>query len=197
MAELHRHASVGQLLRNHGFLPRLLLKGYEVAGERLFHGVVGHVEQSEAHLSHATVGGHEVSALGYARYQFVRDGFTRFVVESKGAQKLLFHSVVFHKLRRKLHKVPQHVGAAEAFEACIGKHSVERVAELVQEGLHFSERKQCRLVFSRFGQVHHNADMGTYILAVAVNPLPLILRHPCSSLFALARMEVGIEHREI
>ena len=197
VAELHRHARVGQLLCYHGFLPCLLFKGYEVAGKRLFHGVVGHVEQSEAHLPHATVGSHEVAAPDYACYQFVRDGFARLVVESKRAQELLFHGIILHKLRRQFHKVPQHVGTAEAFKARVGKHSVERVAELVQERLHLAERKQRRLVLRRLCKVHHNAHVRTHILAVAVNPLPLILRHPCASLLALARMEVGIEHGKV
>ena len=63
MAELHRHASVGELFGHHRLCPCLLLKLHDILVERLLHSVVCHVEKSEAHLPHATVGGVEVAAL--------------------------------------------------------------------------------------------------------------------------------------
>ena len=42
--ELHRHTSIGQLLAQDGFLPRLLLKGDDVVCEFVFLGVVRHIE---------------------------------------------------------------------------------------------------------------------------------------------------------
>ena len=98
VAKLHRHAGVLELWHDHGLLPRLLLKRYDVVGERLLLGVVGHVEQSEAHLSQTAVGSHEVAALHDAVYQLVGKGLACLVVEGEGAKKLFLHSVVFHKL---------------------------------------------------------------------------------------------------
>ena len=39
--------------------------------------------------------------------------------------------------------------------------------------------------------------MRPYVFALAVDPLSLIFCHPCTALFALARMEVGVEHGKI
>ena len=70
--ELHRHAGVGQLLTQYGFLPSLFLEGNDVSIKSLPLGVVGHVEQSEADLTQAGRGRHEVPALDNALDEFVR-----------------------------------------------------------------------------------------------------------------------------
>ena len=67
----------------------------------------------------------------------------------------------------------------------------------MEECLHLAESQQSRLFGCRLREVHHHADVRTYVYALAVNPLSLKFCHPCSSLLALARMEVGIEHGEI
>ena len=111
MGELYRHAGFGQLSAEDGFGPRLFLEWHDVFGELLLLGVIGHVEQPEAHLSQTTVADEEIAAFHDAFYQFVGNGLARLIVESKRAQKVFLHGIVFHELRGQLHKVPPHIGA--------------------------------------------------------------------------------------
>ena len=71
------------------------------------------------------------------------------------------------------------------------------MAELVEKGLHFSERQESRLVFRRLGEVHHEAHLRTDVVALVVDPLSPELRHPGPALLPLAGMEVGIEHGQM
>ena len=67
----------------------------------------------------------------------------------------------------------------------------------MEEGLDLAEREQGGLLCCGLGEIHHHAGMWTHIVALAVYPLSLKLCHPGSTLLALARVEVGIEHSEI
>ncbi len=128
-------------------------------------------------------------------------------MEGEGAEELLLDGEVLHKLRRQLDEIPPHVGAAETLETGVGKHPVEGVSELVEEGLHLTQRQQGGLLGCGFGEVHHHRNVGTDILAViwaegllcieAFLPLALIFRHPGTGLLSLTGMEVGIEDGEI
>lgn len=71
------------------------------------------------------------------------------------------------------------------------------MTELMQECLHLAESEQSRLFGCRFCEVHHDRDMRTHILTLAVYPLTLVLCHPRTSLFALSRVEIGIEDSKI
>ena len=81
------------------------------------------------------------------------------------------------------------------------------MAEFVKECLHFAQREQGWVLGSRLREIHHHADVRSHILlgaylaivelAFLLNPLALELGHPGSSLLALARIEVGIEHSQI
>ena len=196
MRELHRHTGVGQLFAQDGFLPRLLLEGDDVVSKLVLLGVVGHIEQTKRHLAQATCCRHEVATLHNAADEFVRQGLARLIVEGKGAQELLLHGVVLHELRGQLHKVPPHIGTTETLETGVGKHAVQRVTKLVEEGLHLAQRQQRRLLCRRLREVHHHRNMGTHIHALPVDILSLILGHPCPTLLTLAGVEVGIEHSQ-
>ena len=67
----------------------------------------------------------------------------------------------------------------------------------MQEGLHLAKGQQGWLLGCRFGEVHHHADMRTYVLSLMVYPLSLEFCHPCTSLFTLAWEEIGIEYSQI
>ncbi len=60
-------------------------------------------------------------------------------MEGEGAEELLLDGEVLHKLRRQLDEIPPHVGAAETLETGVGKHPVEGVSELVEEGFHLAQ----------------------------------------------------------
>ena len=195
--ELHRHARVLQLFAQDGFLPRTFLESRDVGGELVTLCVVCHVQQTETHLSQTGGSCHEVAALHDAAYQFVGQWLACLIMEGEGSEEVLLHGEVLHKLRRQFHEVPPYVGARQRFKAGVGKHAVQRVSELVQEGFHLAQCQQCRLLVGRFRQVHHHTDVRTYVFALLGNPLTLILRHPGTALFTLAGMEIGIEHSQI
>ena len=67
----------------------------------------------------------------------------------------------------------------------------------MQERFHLAQCKQRRFLCGWFGEVHHHADVRSYIFATLVDALSLVLRHPRSALFALAWVEVSIEYCEI
>ena len=122
-------------------------------------------------------------------------------MERKGLQKLLLHRIVLHKLRGQLNEIPEHIGAREALKAGVGKHAVQRMAELMQEGLNLAQGQQGGLVFCRLGEVHHHRHMRAHIfvgftMLALLDILSLIFRHPGSALLAFARIKVGIEHSQ-
>ena len=118
-------------------------------------------------------------------------------MEGEGAEEVFFYRIVFHKLRGQLDKVPPYVGARETLEASVGEHAVQAVSKLVEEGLYLAQGQEGWLLLGRFGEVHHYAHMRAHIVALVVDPLPLELCHPSSSLLTLAREEVGVEDGEI
>ena len=199
MRELHGHTSIcsGFLSGDLRFGPRLLFKGDDLVGEFILLGIVGHVEQTEAHLSKTGGSRHVVPAFDNPFDQIVGNRLTRLVMEGEGAQELLLHGIVLHELRGQFHEVPPHIGTAKTLKARVGKHAVQGVSELMQERFYLTQCQQGGFLFRRLGEVHHHADMRTYVLSFAVNPLSLELRHPCTSLLTLSWVEVGIEHSQI
>ena len=111
----------------------------------------------------------------------------------KGIQKILFNGKVLHNLRRQFHEIPVHIGTAQALVSGIGKHAVQGVSELVQEGVHFREGEEGRLVCRRLGEVHGYRYMRTAV-AVFILPLFLVAGHPGTGAFAGSRVEIGIEY---
>ena len=109
--ELHRHARLGQLFAEDGLLPGFLFKGDDVFRERFALCVVGHVEQSEAHLAQTCHACHEVSAAHDAVDQLVGNHLARLVMKGEGLQELALNGEILHELRGKLHEIPPHVGA--------------------------------------------------------------------------------------
>ena len=84
-------------------------------------------------------------------------------MEGKGAQELFLYGIVLHELRGQFHEVPPDIGTAETLETGVGKHAVQRVAELMEECLHLTQCQQGRLVLRRFGEVHHHTHMRPFI----------------------------------
>ena len=83
--KLGSHARIGQLFHDDGLFPRLFLKGNDVCRECLSLRIVGHIEQSKAHLSHTSRCRHEVPAFHNAVDKLVGDGLACFVVEGKSS----------------------------------------------------------------------------------------------------------------
>ena len=197
MRELHGHTGVWQLWHHDRLLPCLLLEWDDVVGELVLLRVVRHVEETETYLAQASVGCHEVAALHDALYQLVWQWLARLVMEGEGAEEVLLHRIVLHKLGWQLHEVPPYVGARETLEASVGEHAVQAVSKLVEEGLYLAQCQEGWLLLGRFGEVHHYTHMRAHIVALVVDPLSLELCHPSSSLLTLAREKVGVEDGEI
>ena len=98
MGELYRHTGIGELGHDHRLLPGFLLEGHDIVGKLVFLRVIGHVEQSEAHLTHAGIGDIEVTAAHNATDQRIGQGLTSLIMEGKGAQELFLDGVVLHEL---------------------------------------------------------------------------------------------------
>ena len=196
MRKLHRHTRVGQLFAKDGFLPGFLLEGDDVVREFVLLRIVCHIQQSERYLSQTGRCRHEVTALDDTVDELVGQWLACLIVEGESAQKVLFYGEILHKLRRQFHEVPPDIRAAQRLETCVGKHAVQRVAKLMQEGLHLAQRQQGGFVLRRFRQVHHHRDVWTDVFTFSVDILSLIFRHPRTALLAFARMEVGIEDGE-
>ena len=81
------------------------------------------------------------------------------------------------------------------------------MAEFMEECLDLAQCQQSWILVSRFREVHHYTHMRAHILfrakltfgilVFSFYPLALELCHPGTTLLAFARMEVGIEHRQI
>ena len=197
MRELYGHASVRQLWQNHGFFPCFFLKWDDVSCKDILFGVICHIQKSETYLAQAGVCCHEVATFYDTFDELVRQWFTCFIMESKGAQEFLFYGIVLHKLRWQLYEIPPYIGTRKTFEPGVGEHSVKAVTKLMQEGLYLSQGQEGRFFFCRLGEVHHYAHVWTNVVAFMVYPLSLEFCHPGSSLFALAWEEVCIEHSQI
>ena len=117
-------------------------------------------------------------------------------MEGKRTKEFFLDREVLHELRGQFDEVPPHIRATQTLEAGIGKHAVQRVAELMQESLHLAQCQQGRLLCRRLREIHHHTDMRAVIHPLTIDPLSTILRHPCPTLLAFTRMEIGIEHGE-
>ena len=98
VGELHRHTGIGQLGHHHRLCPGFLLKREDIVRKRLLLGVIGHIEQSETHLSHAGIGHIEVTAPHDAADQFVGQWLPRLIMEGERTQELLLDGEVLHEL---------------------------------------------------------------------------------------------------
>ena len=193
MRELNGHTGVRQLLCHHSLRPGFLLKWDDIVSKRFLLCIISHVEQAKRHLSQTGISHIVVAALDDAIDQFVRNRLTRLIMEGEGAQEFLFDGEVLHELRGQLNKIPPYIRSAQALETGIGQHAMQRMAKLVEEGLHLAQCQQGRFLLRGFCEIHDHADMRTYILALTVNPLPLVFCHPGTTLFTLSGMEIGIE----
>ena len=193
MRELDSHAGFFHARQYLCLFPCLLFVTSHIPFERFGTGVPGHVEQAETQLAEAGISHIEVGSVHDALNHFFRNVLSRLVMLGKCIQKILFNGKVFHDLRRKFHKIPIYIGSAHALVGSIGKHTVQRMTEFMQEGVHFGEGEQCRFVFRRLGKVHGYGHMRTAV-AILVLPLFLVTGHPGTRTLAGTRMEIGIEY---
>ena len=125
MRELYGHTGVGQLWYYHRLCPGLLLEWDDILIKLILLGVIGHIEQSEAYLSHTSVGYIIVTALNDTGNEFVGNRLASLIVEGEGTQELLLYCEVLHKLRWQLDEVPPYARSAKALETGICKHTMQ------------------------------------------------------------------------
>ena len=103
------------------------------------HGVECNVGHAEVQLSQTEPSGQVV--LGGTDTVDVLGGqrLAGLVVAGEGGQELGLVAPILHHLRRHLHEVALHIGAAEALVLYVAEHSVHGMPHLVHEGLHLAE----------------------------------------------------------
>ncbi len=99
-------------------------------------------------------------------------------------------------LRRHFHEVAVHVGALKSVEGCRGEHAVQRVAKLVEHGLHLVDREQRGRVLGGRRHRCHIEDDGAHTLALIV-VLGVHLAHPCALGLGGTGEVVGHEHGHV
>ena len=97
---------------------------------------------------------------------------------------------ILHNLRRKLHKIA--LNATQATILDIGKKAMQSVAELVEEGLGFINRQQCRSITYRTSEITYDRYYGQDTFAVLIALLH-ISTTPRTARLACAGMEIHIE----
>ena len=81
-------------------------------------------------------------------YQLLRHRLAGLVVLSEGVEELLLAEEVLVELRGQFHEVARHIGAGEGAVLAAGEHAVERVSELMEEGLYLVVGEERGLVLS-------------------------------------------------
>ena len=114
------------------------LKDHNIAIKRFPEGVPGHVKKPEAELPHASITLVIGQRLLQFYQQFIRDLLSCLPVCSPGVEPLFLPCPVLQYLRRQLHKIALHVGACQALIGAVRQHAVQRMTELVEEGVHLT-----------------------------------------------------------
>ena len=181
-------------------LLHFLLKGLHVDVLYLLGGpsllVPVHVQQGGAHQ----LGGHEahveLSALVKLLHEAVGDNLTSLVVTGVVLEHLGLKCPVLVDLRGHLDKVTVGVGAGQAAIFHAGEHAVQRMAKLMEEGLHIVPGEQRGGVARRTSHITHIIDDGTNVGAlIAIGFLHGI--HPCAGSLHVTRQVVGHEDSEV
>ena len=122
--------------------------------------------------------------------------FAGLIVFGKRIQELFLAEEVLIELRRQFHEVARHVCTGLRRIIAAGKHTVQAVTKLMQEGLCLVIREQSGLGFRCASKVHYVYDMRTMVF-LAQFELRLEVVHPCTTTFAVPRVEVAIINGEI
>src|SRR5580700_1734856 len=96
------------------------------------------VDEAEPELAHLRVGGAEIARADHAVVEAVRNGSAGLIMTGEQIERLAFPGPVFHDLRGQLDEVPGHVGAGEAAHLDAAEAMMQKMPELVEDGLHFA-----------------------------------------------------------
>ena len=187
-------AVAGDDFGNHAHLLHgLCLEGIDIEVVGRGQLVVVHIEDRRGEQ----FGGNESLVEGGGTIDFrneaVGHDLARLVVESVGLHDLGAVAVVLHELGGQFDEVSRRVGACEGFVGCLREESVERVSELVEEGLHIVHAEQRGVALSRFVEVTDIDDYRAMVNPVGIHILMADIVHPCAGAFACAGKIVGVE----
>lgn len=154
----------------------------------------GHVGQTERQLAHVGIG-RQIVLRGDDAIDNLRGNLLPgLVMCGPQVEELLLRGPVLHDLRRQFDEVAVDVRAGERLVGTFAQHAVQRVSELMQEGLHLVEGQQRGGRLGRLRKVHHQRHQRSGLLAVhALRSAEL--GHPRARVFRGTREEVEIEHR--
>ena len=119
---------------------------------------------------------------------FRRQHLAALPVAGEGRQEFGLVAPVLHHLRRHLHEVALHVGAAQALVLHIAQHAVHGVPHLVHEGLHLAESQQRRGIGSGLAEIAHHLYLRPDGAVLAAK-----LGHPGAAAFRRPREHVQVE----
>ncbi len=191
MAECRcRHSTFhqGEYLHTlHGFAFK-----FNRVGHRLGYCVPCHVKVAESELAHTCVTGSELRRFHYLVDQFLGKFLAGLVMPGKRIEKFLLREIVFVELRRKFYKITIHCRSRQRGVIAFGQQSVERMSELVKESLHLIGGKKRGSLGCRFGEVHHNRNLRTFVNSLGIDALVTETCHPRSRTLGGTREEVRI-----
>ena len=195
VAEGGRHGRTG----NDG---QHLRGGHRLHLELLYITLVGLLERMPCHVGHAE---RELAHVGVGRQVVLRrhdaldqlggHRLARLIVDGPQVEELLLGGPVLHNLRRELDEVAVDVRAGERLVGTLAQHAVQRVAELVEEGLHLVKGQQRGLRLGGLREVHHQRHQRAGLFAVD-HLRTAVLGHPGARVLRGAGEEVEVEHRQ-
>ena len=103
----------------------------------------------------------EVARRDQPLQQVFRHRLAGLIVQGEAPQQFRLFEPVLVELRRKLDEIGRDAGAGNLRIGHVGKQPVQRVAELVEQGMSVIEAQQGRLAAGGLGEIAHVDDQRT------------------------------------
>ena len=196
MPEVRRPVPADDLCGHLQARQRVTLGGVDVEGRGIHAGHHVHIEVDERageelHGREALV---EVARRHQAIEQRLGDRLAGLVMDGEPRQDRRLSEPVLVDLRRQLHEIGRHGGAGDTREGDIRQQAVQRVAELVEQGLRVVVGQKCRLArggLVEIADVQHDRSTHTAELALVAEAA-----HPRARLLRGAREEITVEETD-
>ena len=193
MGELWRHHAAVHWFKYLNRFHGIILKLEGVARDWLGDAMIGHIQETEAELSQAGVGGTILLRCLYFLDQFLRDVLASEIMLGKAVEIFALAQEVLVELRWQLHKVAIHVGARSGGVFTLREHTMQAMAKLVHESLYLVVGEQRGLGVGGTCKVHCEGYNGAHIVATGIAILLTKVGHPRTALLGLTGEEVGVE----
>ena len=186
-----RTLNLGNNLRR---LHRCLLECLNITRIRLRQAMPSHIGHTERQLTNVRISSQIVLGINDLRDQLGRHLLARLVMYCPQIEVLLLGSPILQQLRRQLNEITIDARTGQRRILTLAQHTVQRVAELVQEGGKFVEGQQRRSALGRLGEVHYQRNQRTDLVALGVEARGTELGHPRTTTLGLAGEEIEVEN---